>query len=105
MTLHRSLRDSPSKRSKKSFRSIPMCTNPLQPDMAGSSNRWINRDFLCGRPNVHPKVLNSYMAAIHQLKSVLDFFVLLSKKGSRVVGGSDQIKTARRAGNAKKDLT
>jgi hypothetical protein len=105
MALHGSLRDSPSNGSKQSFRSIPMCTNPLQPAMAGSASRWINSDFLRSRPNVHPKFLQSNIAAIGQLKSVLDFFVLFSKKGSHVVRGGDQIKTARGAGNSEKDLT
>jgi hypothetical protein len=73
--------------------------------MEGSASRWINPDFLSNRPNVHPKFLHSNIAAIDQLKSVPDFFVLLSKKGSHVVGGGDQIKMARGLGNPEKDLT
>jgi hypothetical protein len=46
-------------------------------------------DFLRSRPNVHPKFLHSNIAAIDQLKSVLNFFVLLSKNGSHVVRGGD----------------
>jgi hypothetical protein len=73
--------------------------------MAGSASWWINPDFLRSRPNVHPKFLHSNITAIDQLKSVLDFFVLLNKKGSHVVRGGDQIKAARGAGNSEKDLT